>query len=331
MKRIIAGLVILALMVIGAGCAKQGTQSSTANSSSTTQAKNQVVKVRVGTLPIEDALPIFVAQQKGLFKDKDLDIELTVFKSAQERDAALQAGQIDAAVGDMVAVGALKQSGTDISVVSVLLGATPAEGRFGILVPPQATDLKTVDQIKGVPIAISSNTIIEYTVDELLKSKGFKDTDIRKVEIKAMPVRVDALVNGQVRAASLPDPLLSFAVSKGARVIIDDTKGANLSQVVLIFRNDFIDANKAAVKSMLSAQNDAVKLINENPDAYRQLLVDKAKLPAPIAKTYKINTYPTAQLPAKADVDRLLKWMETKKIIKPGLTYDDIVNKEVKP
>ncbi len=327
MKRFVAGLLILALIILGVGC-NTAVRGKTEVKEAT--AKKELTIIKIGTLPTEDTLPINVAEQKGLLKDKGIDVKVTVFKSAQERDAALQAGQIDGFMGDLIAAAALQQGGTPVRVVDVLLGSKASEGRFGIVASPNS-NIKTVAELRGVPIAISSNTITEYVTDALLKENGFADTDIKKVEIKAIPVRLEAVMNGQAQAAALPDPLLTLAEKQGAHLIIDDTKGSNLSQTVLLFRKDFLAKNKKAVKDMLSGINESVDLINKNPNSYRKLLVDTAKLPKPIAESYKINTYPKVQVPSKADVDRLLDWMVKKGIIKPGLKYSDLVNQEVQP
>ena len=327
MKKVIVGLLILMLMVLGVGCTKVGENKADTKAPIT---KKEPISVKIGTLPTEDTLPIYVAQLKNLFKDKGIDVKIIVFNSAQERDAALQAGQIDGFMGDMVAAAALEQGGVPISIVSILLGAQPSEGRIGIVASPKST-IKAVTDLKGVPIAISSYTIIDYVVDGILTGNGFTDADIKKVEIKKIPVRLEALMSGQAQAAALPDPLLAFAEMQGAHLIVDDTKGANLSQTVLLFREDFLAGHKDAIKDMLGVINEGVKLVNKEPNAYRDLLVKKAKLPKPIAETYAINTYPAVQLPEKADVERLIGWMVKKNIIKASLTYDDLVDQEVQP
>ena len=327
MKKIIAGILVALFAVLAVGCSNTG---ATNTKTTQTTVKKEAVKIKIGTLPTEDTLPIYVAKQKELFNEAGLDVEVTVFNSAQERDAALQAGQIDGFMGDILAAAALEQGGVPVSIVSVLLGSQPTEGRFGILASPKS-EIKAVEDLKGVPIAISSNTIIEYVVDGILTANGFADADIEKIEIKKIPVRLEALMSGQAQAAALPDPLLSFAEAQGARLIVDDTKDANISQTILLFRDEFLSENEDAVKGMLEAVNDAVVLINVKPDSYRGLLVEKAKLPEPIAESYQVNIYPQVQLPTKDDVERLLDWMVEKDIIKAGLTYDDIVNREVQP
>jgi hypothetical protein len=52
--------------------------------------------------------------------------------------------------------------------------------------------------------------------------------------------------------------------------------------------------------------------------------VDQAKLPAPLATSYAVNTYPTAQLPTTEEVTSVLDWMQTKGLLKTPLTYADL-------
>jgi NitT/TauT family transport system substrate-binding protein len=55
------------------------------------------------------------------------------------------------------------------------------------------------------------------------------------------------------------------------------------------------------------------------------LLVEKARLPKSLATTYKVNTYPTAQVPTKAQVEAVLTWMKDKGYLKGDVTYDSLV------
>jgi len=56
-------------------------------------------KMKIGLLPIVDALPFFVAEEKGYFQAEGLDVEFIQFASALERDGAVQAGEIDGTLG----------------------------------------------------------------------------------------------------------------------------------------------------------------------------------------------------------------------------------------
>ena len=92
--------------------------------------------MKIGLLPIVDALPFFVAQEKGYFQAESLDVEFIQFTSALERDSALQAREIHGTLGDILAVAALNNAGTPTQIVSLGLGETGQEGRFAILTSP---------------------------------------------------------------------------------------------------------------------------------------------------------------------------------------------------
>jgi len=46
-------------------------------------------KIRFGTLPVLQALPIYVAQDKGLFAKVGIDVDVILFNTAAEKDIAL--------------------------------------------------------------------------------------------------------------------------------------------------------------------------------------------------------------------------------------------------
>ena len=103
--------------------------------------------------------------------------------------------------------------------------------------------------LADVPIGTSSATIQEYVVDGLMAEAGIDEDRVKKEEVKKVPVRFDLLMNGQLKAAALPEPLLSLAVLQGAELIADDTQGENLSQTVLVFSDEYL-AERGGVESM---------------------------------------------------------------------------------
>jgi NitT/TauT family transport system substrate-binding protein len=318
----------LAIVMAGglAACApaKSTTTPSTPSPSPSTTATP--AKVRIGVLPTEDTLPLWVAEKQGLFTKAGLDVSLVLFQSAQERDAALTAGAIDGLMGDMVAAASLRAGGVPVKVTTVMLGATPAEGRFGIAVMP-GSNVTTLKQLAGVPIGTSSDTIQEYVLDKLMEAAGVAPADIKKSEVKKVPVRFQLLMSGKLIAAALPEPFLSLAEKTGAKVIADDTKGANISQTVLIFSQKYLDdpSGAASVTKLLPVWDEGVGIINKDPNSFRSLLVEKARLPKPLESNYVVNTYPTAQLPKQADVDPLLAWMKASGYLKTDVTYADLM------
>lgn len=324
-NRTIKTLLAVVLCVALAAGVTACSQPSALSGSTSTPAAVAPVKIRIGTLPVEDALPLWVAERDGLFKKAGLDVTISVFQSAQERDAALTAGAIDGFMGDLIAATSLRAGGVPVKVVTVMLGAKATEGRFGIVVKPgsKVTDLKG---LAGVPVGTSSATIQEYVLDSMMTGAGVAAADIKKEEVKKVPVRFELLMSGKLAAAMLPEPFISLAEKSGAKVIGDDTTGANVSQTVMIFSQKYLDdsANAAAVAKLLGVWDEAVGTINAAPDTFRSLLVEKARLPKPLETSYAVNVYPTAQLPTEADVNAVIEWMKGAGLLKTDVTYADL-------
>ncbi|MFZ5650349.1 MAG: ABC transporter substrate-binding protein [Bacillota bacterium] len=286
-------------------------------------------KIRIGLLPIVDSLPFYVAMEKGFFQDEGLNVQIINFDSAMERDSALQAGEIDGTLGDVLAVAALNNSGTGVKMVSLGLGETGKEGRFAILSSP-GSGITRPEELKNVPVAISTNSIIEYVTDNLLLDQGLKPGEIKKESIPKIPVRLNMLLENKIKAACLPDPLAALAQSKGARLVADDTS-ANLSQTVIYFRNDYLNKDSKAVTKFLKAYGRAAGEINQKPEAYRNLLVEKARVPQEALAVFKMDHYPAPQLPDRKQVEKVVKWMAEKGLLKQQFKYEDITRVDLLP
>ncbi len=322
MKKIIAVIVALFLLSgIFIGCAKE--------TNSVKESSRQSQPLKIGVLFIEDNLPLFLAEAEDRFKKAGLDVELVPFPSAAERDTALQAGQIDGEAADIIAASLLKKGGTDVRISTITLGVTPKEGRFVLLGSPNS-NFKSAADLKNVKIAVSENTIIEYVTDMLLTREGLKKEEIQKLSIPKMPIRLQMLVNNQLSAALLPDPLASLAEKQGAKVIIDDTTiNDNVSQVVLIFRKDSIETKKDEIKKIIEIYGQAGSDLTNYPDKYKELVFEKAKIPAPIKDTYKSPTFSPPQAPLEQDIINVMNWMVERKLLDKPYKYEELVDKSL--
>jgi NitT/TauT family transport system substrate-binding protein len=321
MRRIITALTALALATaMLAGC-------SSAETATDKSAEEPVLApIRIGTLPTEDALPLWAAESEGLFTDAGLEVEIITFQAAAERDAAFTAGEIDAFMGDIIAAAQLEAGGTGVTIATVMLGATPAEGRFGIVASPDSA-YQDLTALAGVPVGTSSGTIQEYVLDGLMLAAGVEAADIVKEEVKKVPVRFELLMNDQLAAAALPEPFLTLAEEGGAKLLAEDTTGENLSQTVLVFGDSYLAAEGGieAMTELLAVWDAGAALVNEDPESWRDTLVEQARLPEPIKDIYEIQTYPSNARPTVEQVEAVLDWMTEKGLLSKALTYEDLV------
>lgn len=280
----------------------------------------------IGTLPTEDALPLWVAEQLGLFEEAGLSVEIVTFQAATERDAAFAAGEVDAFMGDIIAAANLEAGGIPVTIGTIMLGSVPEEGRFGVVAAP-GTGYNELGALAGVPVGTSSATIQEYVLEGLMRQADVAQADVVVEQVDKVPVRFELLMNGQLQAAALPEPLLSLAVTQGAVLLADDTVGENLSQTVLVFSDEYL-ADPGGIETemvLLDVWDLAVAQVNADPDSWRDVLVEQARLPEPIKDSYLVNTYPEHQVPTQAQIDSVLEWMTDKGYLTKTLTYEQLV------
>lgn len=317
------------------GCASTSSSQSASQSSgavasvsASASASAAAAPIVIGTLATEDILPIWVAQEQGWLDTFNLDVTVVEFQSATELIAGVGSGEVDLAMTDIMVAASMYANGIDVCMEWVTLGTTPEQGRFGIMVGPDSA-IESLDQLAGVPIGVGSNTILEYVMDSLLEGAGVPADQIVVEEIQKLPVRYQAMLSGEVAAAALPASLLALGEAQGCRVVADDTTGNNLSQSVMIARSAYAQTSEGAqsIDTLKMAWNESVTGINEDSEAFRQVLVTNANLSEEVAETYPISDYPVCQLPTDAMVDPVLSWMEQKGYLTTPLTYDQATGK----
>ena len=268
--------------------------------------------LKIGVLLIEDSVPFYVAEQDGLYTKQKLDVELIPFLSALERDSALAAEAIDGAITDPVGALLFDKGRGDLKITSLCLGKTPEEGVFAILASPNS-GIKNVEDLKQVEIAVSNATIIEYVTDRLLEQQGFKPGEIKKIEVKKMPIRMQMLLSDSVKAATLPEPLASIARGKGAVELLSDATGTeSLSQTVIVFRSEILKDKKETVAKFFLAYEEGVHAINGDPEKYRSLFVEKGRIPPFLAKEYKIPSYPAPKPFPESLYTPVIEWLSSR-------------------
>lgn len=291
------------------GCSPAGSASSSKAS--------KMGKVTIGTLPTEDILPFWVAQSEGRF-----EAEVVSFQSATELIAGISSGNVQMAMTDIMVAASVFAGGTDLSLSWVTLGTTAAQGRFGIQTGPDS-GITSLSQLAGVPVGVGTNTILEYVMDVLMERAGLSNEQIVTSELQKLPVRFQAMMSGEVKAAALPASLLALGEASGAITLADDTAGENISQSAMAVRNDWLSGEGAqAIETFKQIWDGCVRDINADPEKYRELLVKNANLSDAVAATYPISEYPLCQFPTNDIVDPVMQWMEGKGYLTKDLVYD---------
>jgi NitT/TauT family transport system substrate-binding protein len=285
----------------------------------------QDTHLKLALIPVLDVLPIFVAEQNGYFTAQGIQVETVPVKSPQERDVLMQTGQVDGVLTDLPSTALLNKQAAKVKAVYTARRPFPNAPMFRVLASPKS-NITTVAGLKGVPVGISQNTVIEYLTDRLLVAGGLTPQDIAVQEVTAITVRYEQLLNGNLQAAVLPDPLGQGAMAAGAKLVVDDTQNPALSQSVLTFQNTVLAAKPDTVKKFLVAWSQAVEELNAHPDKYQNLMIEKGNVPPAIRSEYKMPPFPKPGIPSAAETDDILQWMRAKNLISRDMPYKELVD-----
>ncbi len=276
--------------------------------------------LKIGLTPAVDAIPYIIGRNRDIFKKHGLNVDLVVFKSASERDAAFQSSDIDGVLCDMVAVCLYQNAGFKVKITGV------TDGDFLLLASAQA-GIKSLNDIKDCKVAISENTVIEYTLDNILNKNGIDANRVKKVAVPSIPVRLEMLQHNKVQLALLPEPFSSMAVKNGA-VILDSAYKNNIYSNVIAFKESTINKKSSAIKKMNDAYNESVKYIKEYPiEKYQDEVIKFIGYPEDMKGNIVLPDFRRSGLPEDNELKRTIEWASKEHLLNKKITERDLTER----
>ncbi|MGB9641488.1 MAG: ABC transporter substrate-binding protein, partial [Anaerolineales bacterium] len=173
--------------------------------------------------------------------------------------------------------------------------------------------------------------IIEYITDRLLEAEGLAPAEIKTIAVPKIPDRLALLSSGELKAATIPDPLAYLAVQQGASFLVQDSKYPQYGHSTYAFRKQVIDQNPAAIRAFLAAIEDAVSDINADPTRWGELLKEQKLVPEPLLATYQVPPFPTKSVPSEQLWADVLSWAKEKGLVSVDVSYSDSVTDQFLP
>ena len=275
MKKSMKCIILLVVVLVLGGCGQKPSPS-------------QVLKV--GVMPAVDSLPIFVADQMGIFEDLGLDIEVEVYTNAMDRQSALQAGGLDGAMTDVIGLVNNVHNGFDIKVT------TSTDGVFPILYNSKNTSKETL--VAGM---------MEVSVTNYLSDEFLKDVTFTKEYITDLPARLEMISKGSLDLAVIPEPMASMGALNGLDKYVMELNDA-YSPEVMVFNQKAIDSKNKELKLFHQGYNLALETIENDPGAARQLLVDTLALNPAILDDFVLPTYNKVRVPSQEYIQKIIDW-----------------------
>lgn len=291
-KKILLTIGLFGLVIGLSACAPKEQKNSNQQTSS-----NRLTKVSVGVMAAPDCAPLYVARDKGYFKDEGLDVKIHLFKDPSKREAAASAGQINASMVDFVSFTSYMRNSKQWKLITQLTG------RFGVAVNKNSS-IKSVKDLKGKKIANIQRQVTDYYMYRTLKESGVNPKAIKTVNVPQIPQRLEMLKNNQVAAAVLPQTFLTLSQVQGCKILTQSKPNFELTALAAKGK---LASDKTARQHFLKAYDRAVRDLNNHPKVLQDTLTNDLSLPKPVAKLApkefpKYNLAKTANVRTMQDV-----------------------------
>lgn len=280
---------------------------------------SEMKPLTIGVMGSVDAVPLIIAKEKGYFEEAGVAVNIEIFKAAKDRDAALQAGALDGVLCDEVAISIYQNAGIDMKITGI------TDGQFG-LIAGSKSDINTVADLVGKKVAISENTVIEYTLDKLLEANKIPISDVEKVVIPPMPTRLEMLNSGQVDAAIMPNPFSDAAIAAGGTMI---EKVDNTSMYISVtgFMQEAISSKPEEIKAYYTAYDQAVAYLNTTPiSEYEDTIIMTVGYPEEMKGHIALPTFRKNKLPPLEEIEEVFAWSRQKGLLSGDITAKDVVS-----
>ena len=220
-----------------------------------------VDKIKVGYNVWVGSAGIFVAQEKGYFKEAGIEVELVPFKGPADTIPALASEHIDIAL--TTADNVVLANGKGAANLQVIYATDTSTGADAVVAKKPFTRLK---DLKGKTVAVT-----EGEVNQLLLLKGLEKAGMKASDIKSMNMDPDsagaAFIAGKVDAAVTWEPWISRAVASGnGKVVFSSAQVPNLILDVVTVKPSVAAAKRRAMQAFLAAVEKGTALLKAQPD-----------------------------------------------------------------
>ena len=191
--------------------------------------------------------PWQVAQEKELFQQAKVDVNLQWFDNYLDSIAALNNGKIDANSQTLADTISSIATGKDLVVVLTNDNST---GNDKLIISEQ---IKSVKDLKGKKVAAEEGTVDHFLLVQALKKVGMTMKDIIFVPLETSKA-ADAFVAGQVDAVAVFAPFTTKALKRpGSRELFSSKDFPGSISDHLVFTRKFVTAHPDKVQAIVDS------------------------------------------------------------------------------
>src|SRR3954449_1893328 len=310
---------------------------------------DDLLKAKIGVLRLSSSAPVFIAQDKGYFREAGLDLELTFFDAAQPIAVATTSGDVDfgitaftAGLYNLAGKGTLKVIGG----MSREKAGYPLIGYFASN-NAYAAGLKTPKDLAGKRVAVTQvGSSFHYSLGLLADKYGFKLSDVKVIPLQSLSNAAAALKGETVDAALLPASTARKLMDDGGAKLLGWVGDETPWQLGAVFASTKTLSDKPLVTRLLAALAradreyhdvilaaiaDGKAPINDKTRPLLEIIANHTNLPVEQVVGNCAYIDPEGKLDV-GNVGNQISWLQQQGFVDKGFGVEDIIAKDyVKP
>jgi len=306
---------------------------------------DEPLKAKVGVLRLSSSAPVFIAQDRGYFREAGLEIELKFFDAAQPIAVATTSGDIDfgitaftAGLYNLAGKGTLKVIGG----MSREKAGYPLIGYFASN-NAYAAGLKTPKDLAGKRIAVTQvGSSFHYSLGLLADKYGLKLGEMKVLPLQSLSNAAAALKGETVDAALLPASTARKLMDDGGAKLLGWVGDETPWQLGAVFASPKTLTDKPLVTKLLTALaradreyhdvilasvRDGKADINDKTKPLLEIIAKYTNLPVEQVVGNCAYIDPDGKLDVR-NVGNQIEWLQEQGFVDKGFNVDAIIAKE---
>ncbi|QXJ22554.1 ABC transporter substrate-binding protein [Actinomadura graeca] len=253
--------------------------------------EDKPLKLKVGALPVVGNVPLFLAQEKGFFREEGLDVEIsTDVSNPANAVPAVLSGDLDLITSNSVTF--LQAVGKRLPVTFVSAVSSNSPEYTGTYVKKDSP-IRTIKDLAGKKVGLLALGGIQHVA--YLKAAKDSGIDPGSVTFVELPIQntVSALESGKVDAAGLIEPFITIGGSGLRRIAsgLDEGLGPQTLVTGMMTSNKFVKANPDAAGGFARAMARAETYCADHPGDVRATLGKVSKTPPAVLAKIGMPTF----------------------------------------